>query len=589
MAYVKIPQKPGVFKDQSPLIAEGVYVDADHVRWRNGNAETTKGFESTGGDIIGVCRGIHVYADNSANIWAALGTHLRLYVMDKDGVKYDITPVIESSTLTSAFTSSVGSAVITVRDDGHGLSVDQKISFTSANTVGGVSIQGAWTVLEVLSTSAYTFTASSVATGTSAGVGTAWVFKYYLAPGQVDGLAGTGYGVGGYGLGGYGTPNTDYDLFPRTWKLDHWGQNLIAIPRGGNVFEWASSVATEASVISSAPTSVIGGFVTPERMMVVYGCDDDSGNYDPMLVRWCDQENNRDWVSSAANTAGSFRLANGTRIVGGLSVGLESLIWTDVATYRMRFVPDLNVVYAFDKIGDAGLLGPNAAVTINGRTYWITPQKQFMEYTGGVPTPIPNPSQKDFADNLALAQQDKVYAFTLGFENEVWWLYPDARDGVECSRYQIVDYAEGWWSVGTYDRTAWADAGVLPFPLATSTAGGVFYQEKGFTSGGGNLTASLVSAFADLGDGDVQYIINNMKPDFYQMQGGATITLQGKYNPQSVTTYTNGPFNINASTERVNMRMQAAQIQYTISSDSSPLFWQLGAMSFDTIPTTIGR
>lgn len=589
MAYVKVPPKPGVFKDQSPLMAEGVYIDADHIRWRNGNAETTKGFEDTGEDILGVCRGMHIYADNSSNIWAALGTHLRLYVMDKDGVKYDITPSIESSTLTSAFTSSIGSAVITVTDDAHGLVEQQKISFTSANTVGGVSIQGEWTVTSVLTTSTYTFTASSVATGTSVGVGTAWVFNYYLAPGQVDGLAGTGYGVGGYGLGPYGSPNTDFSLYPRTWKLDHWGQNLIAIPRGGNIFEWAPNTANDASIIATAPTSVIGGFVTPERMILVYGCKDDSSAFDPMLVRWCDQEDNTDWASSATNTAGFFRLANGTRIVGGISVGMESLILTDTAVYRMRFVPDPTVVYAFDKIGDAGLLGPNAIATANGRTYWVTPQKQFIEYVGGLPTPIPNPCQKDFADNLALGQQDKCYAFTMGFENEWWLLYPDARDGVECSRYQIVDYAEGWWSVGTYDRTAWADAGILPFPLATTSGGTVYYQEKGFTGNGGNLTAYLLSAFTDLGDGDTQYVINNIKPDFFQMQGGADITFYGKYNPQSATTYSNGPFGINATTERINTRMQAAQIQYEISSDSSPLFWQLGAMSYDTIATTIGR
>ena len=80
-----------------------------------------------------------------------------------------------------------------------------------------------------------------------------------------------------------------------------------------------------------------------------------------------------------------------------------------------------------------------------------------------------------------------------------------------------------------------------------------------------------------------------MKPDFYQMQGGATILLTGKYNPQDSTSYTNGPFSINSATSRVDMRMQAAQIKFRIESDSAPMTWQLGAMSFDIIETAVQR
>lgn len=594
MAYIKPSFAPGVVKDISPLSAKGGYIDANKIRWHDGKAETTRGWENTGsGSILGMCRGIHIYADNSQNAWAALGTHLRLYVMDRDGIKYDITPVVESSSLTSAFTSSVGSAVITVRDDGHGLVESQKIQFTSANTVGGVQIQGVWTVTSVLSTSSYTFTASSVATATSSLGLTAVGFRYFLAPGQADGANGTGYGVGGYGIGGYGSPNTNFKPYPRTWKLDHWGQNLIANARGGNVFEWAPVTTNEASIITGAPTSATGCFVTPERMIVVYGCktnEASSDTFDPMYLRWCDQENNRDWTASAGNTAGDFRLANGTRIVSGMSVGLESLLWTDTSLYRMRFVPDPSVVFSFDKLGDnCGLLGPNAAVSTNGRVVWVTPQKQWMEYTGGLPTPIANPNQQDFANNLAPAQQDKVYASTIGYENEAWFFYPDGRDGVECSRYQAVDYVDGWFTVGTHTRTAWADAGILPYPLAVDTSGAVYYHEKGYTADGAALTSYLLTSYADLGDGDTQYLINNMKPDFYQMQGGVTVTLRGKYSPQAVTSYTSGPFNVNSQTERVNMRMQAAQIQIEINANSAPLFFQIGAPSFDTIATTVQR
>ena len=62
--------------------------------------------------------------------------------------------------------------------------------------------------------------------------------------GQVDGLAGLGYGVGLWsGSTFYSSPAGSQDKFPMSWSHDQFGQNLLSNPRGQGVFEWAPNVS----------------------------------------------------------------------------------------------------------------------------------------------------------------------------------------------------------------------------------------------------------------------------------------------------------------------------------------------------------
>lgn len=688
-----------VVKDESELAAKPYYVNADKMRSVSGKMETIYGQELVSATALtGICRGAFAWTDLTRLDWAAFGTHLRLQVIDQDGNIYDTTPVIDRNQLTNPFTVSSGSATITVTDDAHGLTVDQLVSF-GTSSAANVLLSGTYAVSSVGSSSSYTFTASTAATQSTAAVGGTINYEYSLKPGNQNGAGGLGYGTGPFGTGGYGAPSTSADLDARTWSLAQWGQNLIANPNWGGIFEWAPNISaseivntgdfsstgtwvtgsgwtitggnataitagrltqpvsltrsswhllrfdvtrtagtiqafigtssvgtpiaatgtynatffapsstaqtlifdggsafsgridnvtlkvlTTANLIPTAPSSAGSTFVTAERNLVACGCTNQiTGLLDPMRVAWSASENNQDWTASAANVAGSYTLSHGSRIVRGLAGNRENLIFTDTALYRMRSVPDPSVVYAFDLIGEGcGLIGPNAAVQVDGLFYWISPQGTFYQYAGGLPTPLNNPSARDFRDNLADVQGSKIYAARLSSQSEVWFFYPDERDGIECSRYHVYDYVDQTWVSGFYDRTSYVDAGIFNFPLATASDGRVYYQEKDFSNDGSARTTTLESSYFNIGDGDTFALVNGFRPDFDDLRGGGAVTFYSKREPQGPERVY-GPYAFTSMTRRISVRIKGRQIKYKITTNAAPSFYRIGMPTFDIV------
>lgn len=250
MPLQKLPFKPGVYKDDSPLAAKGFWVDADKIRFVRGMPETIYGWEiASPTTLLGICRGALTYADNSRNPFAAFGTHLRLYAMDVDGNVTDITPVIARATeVTLTIQTFLGQSTAQGGFTAHGLVQDQKFSFDDSTTatVGGITVNGTYVVANVPDANTVQFGAAQTATSNAGPTNCTVNVTVFLAPGQVDGLGGFGYGTGGYGDGGYSGSASALTYYPRTWSLAAWGQNLLANPRGGGIYEWAPYVgATE--------------------------------------------------------------------------------------------------------------------------------------------------------------------------------------------------------------------------------------------------------------------------------------------------------------------------------------------------------
>lgn len=700
MAYVKLPLKPGVYKDDSSLEAKGYWVDTDKVRFVRGLPETIYGWERATTSLMkGICRGAITYADNARNPWAAFGTHLQLYNMDISGNLTDMTPRLAYGQLTNPFTTTNGTAT-TVTFNTHGLVVGQLFTvLTQSATVGGITLSGAYPVVSVTDANNFVIT---TATATAAGPGGGTVnYATGIVPGQSDGLIGLGYGTGGYGSGTYGSASTGYTLYPRTWSFAQWGQNLISNPRGGGIYEWApNSSATElisdttfatgwtlnagwaqaagvatasvsvtglttsilcqpgawhllmydatrsagsvqasmggtnigsavsaaghqavpfysgaggsqtlaltgtgftgtianptakvltiANIITNAPTTATCIFTTSERILVACGTPNSSANFDAMRVAWTDTQNNQTWTAAGTNLAGSFFLTNGSRIVRGLPGSAQNLIWTDTALYGMRFNPDPSIVYQFPEIASGcGLIGPNAVALVAGVAYWMDSAGGFWMFDGSYPQPLKCTLARDVHDNLAFVQQDKIYAFpvmTNGYL-EIWWLYPDMRDGSECSRYVSYAITESnntglpVWFNGTFDRTAWAPGGLFQFPLAVDAASGqIWFQEKSFSADGGARSWSATTAYFDLSDDGTQMRFRNIQPDPQGLQGGYTITINTKIrNGGGILSNSVGPYSANNMTGKINVRASGEEAQLAFAGNSSPAFWRLGA------------
>ncbi|MBP2311881.1 hypothetical protein [Azospirillum soli] len=493
---------PGIVTDETPTAAEGRYTAADKVRFRDGRPEVVGGWEAAiTSKVTGVCRGLHVWSDNSGAPHVGIGTHSKLHVYVGGGL-YDITPPA-------------------------------------------------------------------------------------LAAGNVDGTGGQGYGTGTWNTGTYGTASS-VEYFPRTWSLDNWGEYLVGNPRGGGVYQWTGNTGTPAALVTNAPTQATCLFVTPQRHLVLCGTTEEgTGTFNPMLVRWSDQENNTVWTSSATNQAGEQPLAGGGRIVRGLVGRGENLIFTDDGLHSMRFDPSF--VFTFQALGSkCGLIGPNAVAMKDGAAFWMSNSGQFYVYQGGAPQVLPCPVRRHVFDNLSFVQADKVYAGVNSVANEVWWFYPDRRDGNEVSRYVAYNYAEGLWSIGTWMRTAWADAGALPSPIAIDLDGSVYFHERGQSANGGAIAASLESGFVDIGDGDTLMHVKRIVPDFKGLVGGVDVSLVSRPWPQGSET-TSGPYTIASTTQKVDCRVTGRQIAFRLESNSAPSFWRLGDMRVEMQATGARR
>ena len=80
---------------------------------------------------------------------------------------------------------------------------------------------------------------------------------------------------------------------------------------------------------------------TPDRHLVFFGTETtigDTTTQDDMFIRFSSQEDITDYTPTAINTAGTQRLADGSKIMGSLRGRDAIYIWTDTAMFTMRFV-----------------------------------------------------------------------------------------------------------------------------------------------------------------------------------------------------------------------------------------------------------
>ncbi len=110
----KIGFQPGFNKQITETTAEGQWVDGDNVRFRYGTPEKIGGWAQLGENkLTGAARALHHIVNKSGNKYAIIGTNRILYAYT-GGVFYDIHPIKTTTTFTSAFSTTNGSAEVTI-------------------------------------------------------------------------------------------------------------------------------------------------------------------------------------------------------------------------------------------------------------------------------------------------------------------------------------------------------------------------------------------------------------------------------------------------------------------------------------------
>jgi len=81
----------------------------------------------------------------------------------------------------------------------------------------------------------------------------------------------------------------------------------------------------------------------------------------------------------------------------------------------------------------------------------------------------------------------------------------------------VYNYAQKLWYYGTMNRTAWADTGLVQYPMASTSDGEVYFQEFGLDDGSANppvaLTPYIESSVVDMGEGDQFMFASRLIPD----------------------------------------------------------------------------
>jgi len=84
---------PGVWRNGTILQSRGRFYDANLVRWYEGDLRPMGGWAQKGSSsVTGKARAMIAWSDNSLLRWVGIGTHSKLYAMDRSGTQYDITP-----------------------------------------------------------------------------------------------------------------------------------------------------------------------------------------------------------------------------------------------------------------------------------------------------------------------------------------------------------------------------------------------------------------------------------------------------------------------------------------------------------------
>ena len=536
---------------------------------------------------------------------AASSTTYQIMALDTLGSPALATATVANGGAVAVFDTATGSSIVTVTLADHGFFIGETYPVLVATTVGGVLLEGNYTVQTVPTANTFTIQTAEMATATTSGAinGGDARYTYYITYGPLP--AGTGYSTGGYSVGGYssGVPATAAVGFPlpaTDWALDNWGEILIANPDGvniqvgdvapgGPIYQWSPTANFQlAQIIPQAPITNHSIFLAmPQRQIVALGSTF-TGVQDHLLIRWCDINNFNQWIALVTNQAGSYRLTKGSRIVGGLQGPQQGLIWTDLALWSMQYV-NLPDVYNFNEIATGcGLIGKKAMATLNNMVFWMS-QSQFFSFSGEGVKPLPCTVWDFIFQELDTTQVDRIRAAANSRFNEVSWFFPTQSSGGEVNAYVKYSLATGGWDFGYLSRTAWIDQSVLGPPVGGSSDKLVFQHETSPDADGQPLVASFQTGYFTVQDGDLLSFIDQVWPDFkwgyYNGAQNASLLMTfyvADYPGQAARVY--GPYTLTQATQYITPRLRGRLVSLKFESNDIDTFWRIGAPRYRLTP-----
>jgi len=201
----KIGFLPGINKQLTATGAEGQWIDCDNVRFRYGTPEKMGGWQQLGADnVTGAARGLHQFINSSSQKFSIIGTNRILYAYS-GGVFYDIHPIKSTTTLTNAFSTTNGSAIVTITISSHGFEAGDIILLDNFTTISNSNYSASdfddirFMVTSVPSADTITITMPSNETGSGATTSGGIRVRHYYPVGPAVQAKGFGWSLGTWG------------------------------------------------------------------------------------------------------------------------------------------------------------------------------------------------------------------------------------------------------------------------------------------------------------------------------------------------------------------------------------------------------
>jgi hypothetical protein len=495
---------------------------------------------------------------------------------------------VSNQGVTTEFTTTNGSHVVAITLGAFVFTNNQTLTIFDSTTVGGITIRGPYEV----TASGPNYSIQTIGVPTSAASafenGNQVAIAYLIESAVEMGGGSADFGGGDFGQGDFGTGSAvpPFGGWLRQWSMDNWGEDLLAGITSGSIYTWTPpvSLGNVATVLTNSPAQNTGFFVNaPAQQVIAYGCTDpNTGQQDPMLVRFTDVGDNTDWTASATNQAGSFRLSAGNQIIGGLSVGNQAILWTDLDMWIMQYI-GFPLVYGFERAArDCGLYSKRSACISGNIIVWLG-FKDFHQYDGTSVSNLRCTVWDFIFNNIDTNYPGAAFAAVDAIFTEMFFFFPTAGSNGVCDAYVKFNYKDGLWDYGpvaSLSRSAWYQDGPSETPIGTDYNGLVQIQEAAIDLDGSPMDSYAQTGWMALAEGDEHVLMKWFLPDFIMTGGSVLVTLlfadySDVTDPDNpVRVY--GPYTITSTTPYVYVNGRGRYFAMKIESVGLGVFWRLG-------------
>ena len=257
MPLTKLQFKPGINREITKYSNEGGWVDCDKIRFRFGYPEKFGGWEKlTSNTYQGTARRLHNWLALDGSNFLGVGTHLKYYI-EEGGTFNDVTPIRTSTTNSTTFSATNGSANITVTESNHGAAESDFVTFSQAVSLGGnvtaAILNAEHQIVSVTDANNYVITVSVTANASDSGNGgSATDAEYQISVGLNSQVGGTGWGSS-------------------TWGGTTAGALTTTLAEDLDNSETAVDVADETGITTDNDVILVG-----EELMIVTATTDDN-------------------------------------------------------------------------------------------------------------------------------------------------------------------------------------------------------------------------------------------------------------------------------------------------------------------------